>query len=948
LGTYNSAAEFKDIVVTSNGVVLYQSDFDKEGSGGWTIMRGAWNVKDGAFRELATRPQCRAVFGDTNWANYTLTLRARRIGGQEGFMVYFNCLDPNNWACFNVAGWSNTLASVTTATTGGQWVDLVPRVPLSLETNVWYDVRVVLSGDRIECYVNSNLVQAASYPKPAPVAIAVADNNAAAAPQPEKTRPFPFFDPLCRGALGVGFWNTQVEFRNIVVTAHGAEFYRSDFTKAGMDPWLAWGGDWSVTNGVLRQSRLDGNGFAIMGSSNLANYTITLQVRKTGGDEGFRVAIGWQDEDNCLWFNAGARGNQTALIEENIRGHYIPLSGGSPLTIESNVWYDVKVVLSGARISCYVNSNLVQAATAEVGFSTNAVYLGAVAVPDGHVLKFKAGGQVFTGSLTKNRGWPSDLEPGSVVQVTGQIEPGGQGGPSLDAECDIELFSPDDVVTLQAPSWWIWQRILVIGGIFLVGLVTAAAWIAMISRKNRLLTNAQRQLQNANDLLEARVRDRTADLAKANTELEHEQALFRSLLNTSSDFIYFKDADSRFVRVSASLCKMAGLTHAQIVGKTDFDIFREEHARQAFADEQQIIRTGQPLIGKLEHEVHIDGHETWVLTTKMPWRSPEGTIVGTFGISHDVTAAKEAEKELERTHKQLVEASHAAGMAEVATGVLHNVGNVLNSVNVSTSLLIDRFRKSNVKAVGRVAALIKDRAADLGDFVNKDPQGQMVPGFLWDLSQQLAREQVQALEELDGLQKNVAHINEIVAMQQSYATVSGVSTVVNATELLDEALRLTESSLKRHGIALVKEFAAGLPDVVVDHHKVLQILVNLIRNAKQACQDSQQPDRQLTLRAAAAGEKIQISVIDNGVGIPAENLTRIFAHGFTTRKGGHGFGLHISALAAKDIGGQLLVHSDGPGRGAAFTLELDLPPEAGRSAHGSPAPQPDAIPLPKL
>jgi len=175
-----------------------------------------------------------------------------------------------------------------------------------------------------------------------------------------------------------------------------------------------------------------------------------------------------------------------------------------------------------------------------------------------------------------------------------------------------------------------------------------------------------------------------------------------------------------------------------------------------------------------------------------------------------------------------------------------------------------------------------------------------------------------------------------------------VSTVVNVTELLDEALRLTESSLKRHGIALVKEFADGLPDVVVDHHKVLQILVNLIRNAKQACQDSQRPDQRLTLRTAAAGGKIQISVIDNGVGIPKENLTRIFAHGFTTRKNGHGFGLHISALAAKDIGGQLLVHSDGPGRGAAFTLELDLHPADGRSAHGSPDPQPDAIPLPNL
>jgi C4-dicarboxylate-specific signal transduction histidine kinase len=109
----------------------------------------------------------------------------------------------------------------------------------------------------------------------------------------------------------------------------------------------------------------------------------------------------------------------------------------------------------------------------------------------------------------------------------------------------------------------------------------------------------------------------------------------------------------------------------------------------------------------------------------------------------------------------------------------------------------------------------------------------------------------------------------------------------------------------------------------VDRHKVLQILVNVVRNAKRACEDSQRPDPQVTISATAAGDRIKISVADNGVGIPAENFTRIFAHGFTTRKDGHGFGLHSSALAAREIGGHLLVHSEGPGKGATFTLELD-------------------------
>jgi signal transduction histidine kinase len=188
----------------------------------------------------------------------------------------------------------------------------------------------------------------------------------------------------------------------------------------------------------------------------------------------------------------------------------------------------------------------------------------------------------------------------------------------------------------------------------------------------------------------------------------------------------------------------------------------------------------------------------------------------------------------------------------------------------------------------------------------------------------LAREQTQALEELAGLQKNVEHINEIVAMQQNYATVAGVKSNVNITELIEDVLRMTEASFEHHGIKLAKEFDTRLPEISVDRHKVLQILTNLIRNAKQACQNSPQPDKQLTVRARATDSRLSISVIDNGVGIPKENLTRIFAHGFTTRENGHGFGLHSSALAAKELGGELVVCSDGPGKGAMFTLELNL------------------------
>ena len=179
------------------------------------------------------------------------------------------------------------------------------------------------------------------------------------------------------------------------------------------------------------------------------------------------------------------------------------------------------------------------------------------------------------------------------------------------------------------------------------------------------------------------------------------------------------------------------------------------------------------------------------------------------------------------------------------------------------------------------------------------------------------------MREAGTLLSSVMHIKEIVAMQQNYARTSGLLESLPVVDLVEDALRMNADGLQRHHVKLVREFAET-PPILVQKHKVLQILVNLIRNAKHACDDAERPDKQIILRVAGGSGRIKISVIDNGVGIPVENLTQIFGHGFTTRKEGHGFGLHSSALAAKEMGGSLTAFSEGPGQGATFTLDLPM------------------------
>jgi signal transduction histidine kinase len=296
-------------------------------------------------------------------------------------------------------------------------------------------------------------------------------------------------------------------------------------------------------------------------------------------------------------------------------------------------------------------------------------------------------------------------------------------------------------------------------------------------------------------------------------------------------------------------------------------------------------------------------------------------------LHSEMARREETQGALDAMHKQLLEASRRAGMAEVATGVLHNVGNVLTSVNVSSTIVANTLHKSKAANLAKVVALLREHESDLGTFMTADPKGKQLPGYLAQLAEHLAGEQAGALKELVQLQKNIEHIRDIVTMQQSYAKVSGVTETVNVSDLVEDALRMNASALARHDVQTIRELA-GVPPITVEKHKVLQILVNLIHNAKYACDESGRSDKRLTVRVTEAEGRVRISVRDNGVGIPPENLTRIFSHGFTTRKDGHGFGLHSGALAAREMGGTLSVHSEGLGHGATFTVELPLQPAA--------------------
>jgi signal transduction histidine kinase len=286
-----------------------------------------------------------------------------------------------------------------------------------------------------------------------------------------------------------------------------------------------------------------------------------------------------------------------------------------------------------------------------------------------------------------------------------------------------------------------------------------------------------------------------------------------------------------------------------------------------------------------------------------------------------------------------------AGMAEVATGVLHNVGNVLNSLNVSVAMISDQVRGSRVGGLHKSIALVDNFPGGLAAFLSTE-KGKVLPSYLSSVAKRLAEENARMLDELAMVNRHVDHIKNIVAMQQSYARPTGLHEPVAIGALLDDALRMGEASFAKHGIEVIRDYEPGL-SFVTDRHKLLQIMINLISNARHALKDHRVPPadsgaypladphplastHQLIVRVRRSPTGVTIAIADTGVGIPAENLDKIFQHGFTTKRGGHGFGLHASANAARELGGSLRVMSEGPGRGATFTLEL---PAVITSAH---------------
>lgn len=473
--------------------------------------------------------------------------------------------------------------------------------------------------------------------------------------------------------------------------------------------------------------------------------------------------------------------------------------------------------------------------------------------------------------------------------------------------------------TLEHAGWVIFEDIVLV-------------WACFDSRREmREISQRQEEHEQFHAELEQRVRDRTAALQSEIVERERAAASlrvseerYRALIGNIPIGI-FKTTRRGEVRVANPyLLDLLGLP-------LDIDLSRIDMSQGKIFPPAERER----MWARLDAAGEVRGFETTLTrgdgttidvvinarlkSTPLPDGSHpcEGTI-------EDVTERKHASRQLDTLNRQLVHASREAGMAEVATGVLHNVGNVLTSVNLTVQNVQDRVAASRIGHLQRAVDMIQRERHRLADFLETDSVGKQLPDFLARLSENFATDNQLLRADLESLGKHCEHIREIVVTQQSSATSLGLIENIAPEQLFEDALRLTAESLDRHHIKLERDF---FPTATVraDRHRVLQILVNFIRNAKDSLQEAGPADACIRVRVSTGDQNfVALAVSDNGLGIAPEHLGKIFQHGFTTKATGHGFGLHSCALAAREMNGSITVHSEGRGRGATFTLLLPV------------------------
>jgi PAS domain S-box-containing protein len=324
--------------------------------------------------------------------------------------------------------------------------------------------------------------------------------------------------------------------------------------------------------------------------------------------------------------------------------------------------------------------------------------------------------------------------------------------------------------------------------------------------------------------------------------------------------------------------------------------------------------------------IDATGQEHWLTENGQAVFATDGTPLWLDGTIFDITQRKKAEADLAAVQKELIENAHQAGMADIATDTLHNVGNILNSVKTSAHVIGDIMKASSLSDMKKANSMLKANIGDIEEFISNHPKGKKLMQYYLKLEEEFTKEHDNVREHLVRLTDKVKAIEDVVKAQQSYAGVSSLTESLDLSEIVEDALTIQSETQAQYNLEIVKNYQ-DVPKVDVNKTKLVHTLINLLQNAKDAMNEFPADKKILTFSIENDDEAVFVKVSDTGSGIPQKDIENIFSHGFTTKKNGHGFGLHSCANYMREMGGRMWAESEGEGKGATFVLRFPRRPE---------------------
>jgi PAS domain S-box-containing protein len=506
----------------------------------------------------------------------------------------------------------------------------------------------------------------------------------------------------------------------------------------------------------------------------------------------------------------------------------------------------------------------------------------------------------------------TNLDPGEYIfKVKGMNNDGNWS----DSVTSIRL-------TITPPFWLTWW-FKSISALFIVACFAAfyKMRIKAITKQKALLEKQVKERTDEIVLQKEKLSKNIQELAALKESLEKEKYFLDSLMDNMPDAIYFKDKESKMIRVSKYMAHHFGTSVENLIGKTDFDFQDADHAKEAFEDEQNIQKTRTPKIDYIEKEVDKDGTEYWVSTTKMPLINARGEVVGTFGMSRDVTKVKMLEQE---RHEAILDKAVAQGKFEIAADVMHDIGNAVVGFGSYLTRIRRLQNEDNPDNLKNLAIFFEKQKESIAAAIG-EVKADAVIKMLSSMAQTQKASQDEIGKSITEQLNIITNIQEILNIQRQYITGHGSQErkPVNLRNIINDSLAMLFASIDKMAIAVSLNMPADLPIIKGDRTKLVQVFLNILKNSIEAF-DINAPEKTISLSAVASNGNLILQVKDSGKGFDKSTTDQLFKRGFSTKSSGSGMGLHNCRAIVESHEGTIDITSEGQGKGSLTTIGFKI------------------------